>query len=286
MTRSDRLARAALRGLTSLARAVPPSVGYRLARGAGRVHYLTAPAKRRAVSANQAVVRHWARGQGAVRRDRPLVAPFLAHAETLYEWLAGGAQVAVEIDGLDHLTAAQAAGRGIILATCHLGNWELAARHLQATGFDLTVVTGKQLGSLASAVKRSKCRAGMAVVQPQDGMRRLYRALAQGGVVALLVDGDIYTTGRSTEFFDQPTLLPWGAARLAARTGAALHPAWMIREARGSYRVVIRPAIASDTPAAVTMRRLTRTLEEAIAQQPEGWCIFRPLWARIDGNPA
>jgi KDO2-lipid IV(A) lauroyltransferase len=264
-----------------LVRALPLAAAYALARWGGALHYRFAPRRRAVLYANLAGASRFAGlshdPRGLARLTR---AAFDHHAAFLLEWLraTGGGRFALSLTGEDEIARARAAGRGAILATCHLGSWEVAAMELARRGIPLTVVTGEQLGRLAPAVRRDKAARGIEVIRPADGMRSLYRHLAANRVVVLLLDGDVVQTSRKVAFLGRSTLLPFGAVRLAARSGAPLLPAAMRRTGPGRFAARILPPIALTKDARATMRALLAPLEAAIAADPEQWCLFRPVW--------
>lgn len=267
-----------------VARFFPARAGYLVAQGGARLHYALAPARRAAVGEN--LSRAFAFAPDGNRREwRPsseaaVLATFESHASLLYEWLraSAGVRYPLPIAGREHLDHALSRGRGAILVTCHLGNWEVAATELARAGYPLTVVTGEQLGRLAPAVRRVKARHGISVVRPADGMRALYRQLAQNRIITLLIDGDVFWRGQPIDFLGAPVRLPWGAVRLARSTGAPLVAATMRRTGPGAYEARIHPPVDPGGDARVVMRALLAPLEQAIATDPTQWCLFRPLW--------
>ncbi len=274
--------------LRTIARLLPVRLGYTIARAGARLHYHCAPSRRAAVTANLARALAFARQDGHRQRAAAWPSPsdlaratFESHGALLFEWLraGGGARFPVRIDGCEHIDQALDGGRGAILVTCHLGNWEVAAAELAASGYPLTVVTGEQLGRLAPAVRRDKARRGIAVVRPVDGMRSLYRQLASNRIIALLIDGDVFQQGNPVDFLGAPAHLPWGAVRLARATGAALLPATMRRVAPAEFHASIHAPVKPGADSASAMRQLLAPLETAIAADPTQWCLFRPLWS-------
>jgi KDO2-lipid IV(A) lauroyltransferase len=275
------LASLALAALGALARALPVGAGYAMARAGAHLHRGLAARRRRAVEANlRRVAAHdpaWAGGLGLGRLVRDT---FANHGTFMYEWLraSAGGRAELVLDGREHLEAALAAGRGAILVTCHLGNWEVAACELARAGYPLAVVTGEQLGGLAPAVRRDKARRGILVLRPADGMRALYRALAANRILVLLVDGDVWLKARTVAFLGRPAAVPCGAHRLARSTGAPLMAAAMRRRGPLAFHATIHPPVEIKARPEATLGEVLRPLEQAIARDPAQWCLFRPLW--------
>jgi len=272
--------------IAGMARVVPARMGYLVARAGARLHYAASPSRRAAVAENLAHVRAFQPEFGPEEhrhRQAAVLATFESHGVLLFEWLraSAGARYPLPLAGSEHLDRALREGRGAILVTCHLGNWEVAATELARAGYPLTVVTGEQLGRLAPAVRRDKARHGIEVVRPADGMRALYRQLAANRIITLLIDGDVYWRGQPIDFLGAPAPLPWGAVRLARSTGAPLIAATMRRTGPGAFAAAIHPPVDPRGDVHAVMRALLTPLEDAIATDPTQWCLFRPLWRTL-----
>ncbi|MEA2702178.1 MAG: phosphatidylinositol dimannoside acyltransferase [Actinomycetota bacterium] len=183
------------------------------------------------------------------------------------------------IEGLGHIEAARAIGKGAILAIPHLGGWEVGGAWFVRRGFPLTVVVEpveppelfawfvKLRESFGFKVIPLGPRAGMAVV----------RALRANQVVALLADRDIGGGGVDVEFFGETTKLPGGPATLARRTGAPLLPTAIYFDGRG-HHAVVRPPVPLDGSVGELTQRLAAELEKLIRRAPEQWHLFQPNW--------
>ena len=130
------------------------------------------------------------------------------------------------IEGLGHIEAARAAGKGAILAIPHLGGWEVGGAWFVRRGFPLTVVVEPvEPPELFDWFVRLRETFGFKVIPlgPRAGMA-VVRALRANQVVALLADRDIGGGGVDVEFFGETTKLPSGPATLARRMGAPAAP--------------------------------------------------------------
>ena len=270
--------------LTWLASSLPPWLGYALADLATGPHWYGFPERRHAVLANLAVILPRASRSDRVRVGKRIVRnynrmmyeffrlPHVAREELL---------AAVEVVGKEHLDRAVARGRGVIIVSTHVGNWELAAVMVAQWGYALHAVAGVQLGRwLSGAVRDTKTELSITTIAPEDGFRKIIRALEHNDPVALMVDGNLYTHGQNVEWFGRETPFPAGPAVLAQRTGALILPGTCERVGRGRFRIVIEPTI--DPAAFATTAELHQAIAAAAERQIRGhldqWCIFRPLW--------
>jgi KDO2-lipid IV(A) lauroyltransferase len=192
----------------------------------------------------------------------------------------------VQVVGREHLEQAVSRGRGVILASTHIGNWELGAVVLAHWGYTVHAVAGAQMGRwLAPAVRETKSELAIHTVSPEDGFRKLLRALEHNDLVALVVDGDIYSHGVPVEFFGRETRFPAGPGVLAQRTGALIICGYCERLGRGRFRIVMEPALdpASFPHTAALNAEVAAISERQIREHLDQWCIFRPMW---EGSPA
>lgn len=171
-------------------------------------------------------------------------------------------------------------GKGIILVTVHIGNWELAAQYLGHRGYSMNVVAGVQMNRfLTGAVKRAKERQGIRVFNPEHSYRKLFKALSSNGLVALLLDGDIFRGGTEIEIFSKRTMMPRGAVRLSARSGAPLIGGFCRRVGRERYRIHLEHIISAEesrrAPEEEMQKKLYRRIEDYISSNSDQWCIFR-----------
>jgi KDO2-lipid IV(A) lauroyltransferase len=195
----------------------------------------------------------------------------------------------VEVQGREHLEQAVARGRGVIITCCHVGNWELAAVVLAHWGYVLHAVAGVQLGRwLTPAVRETKSELAIHTVAPEDGFRKLMRALERNELVALMVDGDVYNHGVSVEFFSRETRFPAGPGVLAQRTGALIIAGTCERLRPGRFRIVMEPALdpASFATTSALNGAVAAITEKHIRAHLDQWCIFRPLWEGVPSEAA
>ena len=275
--------------LTALIAGMPLRLGYLMARMLTEAHFRLFPSRRHAALANLACVM-----PRSTRRERMRVARNMMTSYNcmLFEFFRlphltrGELLRSVEVVGRDNLEHAVARGRGVILCSTHLGNWELAAVLLAHWGYTLHAVAGVQLSRwFTPAVRETKAELAIHTVAPEDGYRKLLRALEHNDLIALMVDGDIYSHGAPVEFFGRETRFPAGPGVLAQRTGAQIICGYCERLTPGRFRIVMEPALdpATYPTTAALNAGVAAIAERHIREHLDQWCIFRPLW---EGAPA
>ena len=109
--------------------------------------------------------------------------------------------------------------------------------------------------------------------------RRLPRLLADGGIVGLLVDGDLFQGGLVVNAFGAPAPFPLGPAKLCARTGAALLPAYALRMPDGTHVAHFLPEIpVAELGVAAATEPLARVRAGVLRAHPEQGMIVRPFF--------
>ncbi|HEY3260693.1 MAG TPA: phosphatidylinositol mannoside acyltransferase [Pseudonocardiaceae bacterium] len=191
------------------------------------------------------------------------------------------AVVGPSIEGQEHIEAALDAGRGMIVALPHSGNWDVAGMWLAGRlGSFATVVERLRPESLYRRFVAYRESLGFEILPLTGGQRPvgevLARRLRDNGAVCLVADRDLGAGGVRVSFFGEPAKLPVGPARLAERTGAALLPAslWFTPTGWGCrvHPPVVAPSVLAATQA------VADTFAAGIAEHPQDWHMLQPVW--------
>ena len=188
------------------------------------------------------------------------------------------------VEGVSHLDAALAAGRGVVVVLPHTGNWDLAGVWLVGRcGEFSTVAERLRPEALYRRFEEYRRSLGFDVVpltgEAQSPTLRLARRLRSGGVVCLLADRDLTESGVTVDLFGAPARLPSGPARLAAATGAVLLPfgCWFAPDGWGMR---FHPPVSVRGGSEVTgaTQAVAGRFAADIAEHPEDWHMLQPLW--------
>jgi len=193
--------------------------------------------------------------------------------------------------GVDNIDEGLKAGRGVILALPHMGNWDAAGHWLALKGYPLVAVAEElRPPSLYRRFYRHRRALGMDIVPLQSGVgEQLTRMLVENRVVALLADRNLGGRGVRVDFFDEPASLSAGPALLARVTGAALIPCAVFTQADGWTCTVEEPmevASGGDTKADVrsTTAAIAARFERFVSAAPADWHMFQPVWDAPGGE--
>ncbi len=185
--------------------------------------------------------------------------------------------------GQDHVDAALAAGRGVVMALPHSGNWDIAGVWLAQTyGTFATVAERLKPESLYRRFIDYRESLGFEVLPLSGGERPPFEVLCErlreNRAVCLMAERDLTRTGVEVDFFGEPTRMPAGPAKLAIETGAALLPAHSWFEGEG-WGQSMHPALdcSSGDVGAIT-QALADQFAKNIAARPEDWHMLQPQW--------
>jgi len=275
------------RAAAALAGALPRPARLRVARAMGRAIGRRLGAERAAVRENlrrvlpaaapaalEAAVNETFADFGACFSD--LLTVNREAPERLRRWVGAA-------DGEEALDAALAAGRGVILLTAHLGNWELGGRllvpRLNRTAH--VVLSAEQDAALEPYMRADTPNLRFVTRRQATSTLGLLAALRRGEVVAM--QGDRPTGERRdtlVPFFGAPVMFPLGPFVLARAAGAPVVPAFCMMAEDTRYRIALEPAIWVKPGEEVeALTTAVRALERAVRRTPTQWFNFFDLWA-------
>ncbi|KFN42448.1 lauroyl acyltransferase [Arenimonas oryziterrae] len=191
----------------------------------------------------------------------------------------------VEILGLEHLRAAQAGGRGVIMVSPHLTTLEISVRLLSRAVALAGMYRPHESPALEWAVKRGRLRYTLAMYT-RDELRPSLRHLKNGGVLWFAPDQET-RRGESVfvPFFGQPAWSLTSTHQLARLSGAAVLSLYYERLPDGRYRIEIGPALADfpGTDAIADTARIMALMEQLIRRAPEQYLWVHDRFKRQPG---
>ncbi|MFD0342059.1 phosphatidylinositol mannoside acyltransferase [Streptomyces sp. NPDC127117] len=203
-------------------------------------------------------------------------------------WSPARIKASIEVTDAHRLTEGLDAGRGVILALPHLGNWDLAGAWVTT---DLkvpftTVAERLKPETLYDRFVAYREGLGMEVLPHSGGAAfgTLARRLRAGGLVCLVADRDLSASGVEVTFFGDTARMPAGPALLAQQTGALLLPVTLhyddtpVMKAR-IHAPVELPGSGDRTEKTSSMTQaLADAFAVGIAGHPEDWHMLQRLW--------
>ncbi len=277
---------------------VPHGAVLALGRAVGNVAWAVLPGSRR-LAAEQIEAAGIAAGVDARRLARR---NFESLGMTALEWLHSSgwsdAQVRERVAYENGEAAGEvlAAGRGVMAATAHIGNWELMLRAgcLHSGHAIHAVMTPPRDPGLTAWLVRAREAAGAKMVLTDEGALGLLRLLRRGRLLAALIDQDsTRTRGVFLDFFGRPAYTPLGPGLLARLAGAPLVPVCIRRRADDPRRHVMTlgdlirpdPDVEAEADARRMMQEATAVIEGWIREAPEQWVWVHDRWRRGPPHP-
>ncbi len=186
------------------------------------------------------------------------------------------------------LAAARRAGRGFLLVTGHIGNWEMGAVTLRRHRLTAAVVGQPELSPRVQEMRQQlRERVGVESIDIGTSMAtafRVRRAVDGGRAVALLVDRAYPEDRVEVPFFGKPTPFLRSPALLARFCGCPILPGFFVRRPDGAYYNVwgelldADPTLPPEADAARLMGRIASDLERVIRAHPTQWFNFYRFW--------
>jgi KDO2-lipid IV(A) lauroyltransferase len=187
----------------------------------------------------------------------------------------------IRCEGLEHFENALRENRGVLIATGHLGNWELSAfAHAWLTAPMHIVVRPLDNPLLDRIFQRRRALSGNRVISKRDIARPILKGLAANQAVGVLIDHNwTADTGVFVDFFGVPACTDAGFAKLAARSGAPVIPGfafWSPKESR--YVLRFYPPVPITGDAARDTGELQATLEAIVRAHSGEWLWIHRRW--------
>ncbi len=188
------------------------------------------------------------------------------------------------------LNEALAEGKGAIVISGHVGNWEILGQAIAAAGYPIaTIATPFYDPRVTRWLDRWRGQRGMKIIwREHNSGKAILRVLRSNKLMGFLIDQDTKTVGDYVAFFGRPAFTPTTPAALALRTGAPLIFCWHHR--RGKRHKITVERIVYDASGdyqrdvlALTAL-LTARLENVIRAAPEQWVWMHRRWRTGPGK--
>jgi Kdo2-lipid IVA lauroyltransferase/acyltransferase len=194
----------------------------------------------------------------------------------------------VSVEGLEEALKLLEKKKGGLLLIGHFGNWELMGFMAKVIGHPILAIAKplrqKRIDQWVIEIRK---KAGLEIIPPDDGRRKVLTALSQNKLVAILVDQRAKRSrGVWVDFFGKKAPTATGLAFLALRSGAPVVPAFMIRNGFRSHRLLVQKPVELvatgnlERDVEINTQRFTHILESMVRQYPEHWLWIHRRWER------
>ena len=272
------------------AQLLPLDLAYRVAEPIADVFHSAWRSKREVAEANYARMSGRDASDPVVQRmSRQCFREFGRYVVELLHVQGWGQDTVAErlsIEGEEHFAKAEAAGKGVIFVSAHMGSAEVAAAIAVRRGYRITSVAEELRPRLLwDWVRTCRAKMGVTLLPVRRSGISLLRALRKKEMVAFVIDAGVDRGGGvSVKFFGRETVFPDGPARLARLSGAPLVFGMAVRQPGGRFVASVAAPLYADRKLSADedARRLTqkmaKTFEGYVRRYPEQWYVFRQVW--------
>jgi lauroyl/myristoyl acyltransferase len=197
----------------------------------------------------------------------------------------------IKLEGLSNIEDALKYGKGVIMLSAHLGNWELGAFAMGTLGYPINaVVLTHRNVRINDFFKAQRAMGKLKSIEFGASLRAAFKALKNNELLALLGDRDFSNNGLPMIFFGKPVAsMPKGPAALSYRTGAAIVPSFITRNGDDTFtfafeKPILPPEAAGDEDSAIKgiMEKYLPIIESYVKRYPGQWYVFRNFWNPIN----
>jgi len=273
-----------------IALTLPIRVVYAIAVFLADLHYFLAFRDRRFVKANLRVIFPEKPDQELRKISRQVFRNFAKYLADFFRFEKldlDYIEKNVKLENMHYFDAALAGGKGVVVLTAHLGNWELGGVVIALLGYPFWAVALPHKNKKVNAFfDTQRNRKGVKVISMGKAVRSCISEIRNNHMVALVGDRDFTDKGIVIDFFGKPTHFPEGPAALSLMTGSIIVPGFMLRNPDDSFTLRIEKPVeffpsgnkAKDLAGLITVYK--NIIEDYIRQYPEQWYVFRSFWVK------
>jgi KDO2-lipid IV(A) lauroyltransferase len=184
-------------------------------------------------------------------------------------------------EGFEHYASAKQEGRGVLIATAHLGNWELSA-FAHALMTEPMQIMARPLDNplIDRLVEMRRTLTGNRLINKRDAARAVMKALRSNEAVGILIDQNTAVNeGVFVDFFGKLACAGSGFVKLAYRSQAPVIPGFALWDTnRKRYVLRFYPRVEMTGDLQTDTQRLHSILEGIIRQYPDQWMWIHRRW--------
>ncbi|MDD4160145.1 MAG: lysophospholipid acyltransferase family protein [Synergistaceae bacterium] len=192
--------------------------------------------------------------------------------------------------GEENLREAYEAGKGVFVVTAHIGNWEYAGSWCAQHGYPMNGLgTDQRDERITDLVMELRNSGGMKALGKASDLKAMIKALQSGEIIAVPVDQDAKKAGVVSPFLGYPASTPVGMAKLAAKLGCAVVPAFCLRwldtqklELHFLPALKGREGMPYGKDIQSSIDDCNEIISEWIRKYPDQWMWMYPRWESVD----
>ena len=191
--------------------------------------------------------------------------------------------------GYENFDKGLKAGKGIICAIAHFGNWEIMGGYTAMKGYPCTVIAKKiYFEKYNQLLVNIRDQMHVETIYRTDSVRNMLKVLKKNRMLGFVVDQDVDSVeGIFVNFFDRPAFTPIAPVRFATLTGAPIIPVFIIREGM-RHHMIVEPAIEltqtenKEEDIKTNTQKWVAVQEKYIRQYPHLWVWNHKRWKTVE----
>jgi Kdo2-lipid IVA lauroyltransferase/acyltransferase len=194
----------------------------------------------------------------------------------------------IPVTGREHLDAALSRGNGIIVLSAHFGNFFLIGTRLALEGYPVHVLVNQpRNGQFAKLMDDYRLKVQQKTIHARprrEALREIGQVLRRNELAVMIADEHRRGGGIAVPFFSRTVSARRGPATLALRTGAAVVPAYLLRDCEHGLKLVIEPELQlmrkekNKAEIRENTIRIAQWLERTVRAYPDQWNWMNIHW--------
>lgn len=263
--------------------------GYALATAAARIYFMFSGKDKKALRENLRMVLGGrtspavidAHVMGVFKNFAKYLADFFRFSKMSEDYVLEH----IELEGVHHVDECLSEGKGAIMVSAHLGNWELGGAVVAALGYPISAIVleheDKRINDL---FVRQRAINDMKIINIGMQLKQCFKVLRSNELLAIMGDKDYTGNTECVEFFGKKAFLPKGAAVLSLKTGAPIVVCALVRKEDDTFKFQFERPIKHertgdhDNDVKGLMRMYLAVFERYIRERPDQWYVFGKIW--------
>ena len=201
-------------------------------------------------------------------------------------------------EGIYRLFEARERGKGVLMITGHIGNWDMAGSVFLSYDLPLNAVSEThEPPKMDALVNGTREKAGIKIIRLEtSSLRQIFTALKHNEGVTILFDKpEDPSQGIPVQFFGETAYVPAGPAAIALKTRATVLVGYCVRRpGRRTFAGIVEPPIEyehlltgdKDRDIQAITQAIVSNMEDVIRRYPDQWYMFREMWPRTGAHDA
>ncbi|HOK41376.1 MAG TPA: lysophospholipid acyltransferase family protein [bacterium] len=181
-------------------------------------------------------------------------------------------------------------GKGVILVSAHIDNWEFLGCALTLKGFPIVAMAKRQNNRLVDELiikQRTGC--GMQIIYKGISVKDIFKALKRNKIIGIIGDVRGDENKINSFLFGLPASTHEGLAVFAYRTNTDIVPVFSYRDINNIHHIIFEEPINvnkenEDTYIKDVINEYNKRLENFIRLHPDQWFYFHRRWGKISDH--